>query len=74
MRISLGTRVSLGVITAVILALVYVPLLVVLINSFSTSASLTWPPPPGVHARVVGAGRSAATARSRPWPPAPSSR
>ncbi|GAB6857447.1 ABC transporter permease [Microbacterium xylanilyticum] len=45
MRISLGTRVSLGVITAVILALVYVPLLVVLINSFSTSASLTWPPP-----------------------------
>ncbi|VXC34731.1 putative spermidine/putrescine transporter subunit; permease component of ABC superfamily [Microbacterium sp. 8M] len=45
MRISPGTRVTLGVITAVILALVYVPLLVVLVNSFSTSASLTWPPP-----------------------------
>ncbi|MBS1698159.1 MAG: ABC transporter permease [Actinobacteria bacterium] len=45
MRISLGTRVSLGIITAVILVVVYVPLLVVLINSFSTSASLTWPPP-----------------------------
>ncbi|SDL32829.1 ABC transporter permease [Microbacterium azadirachtae] len=45
MRISLGTRVTLGIITAVILAVVYVPLLVVLVNSFSTSASLTWPPP-----------------------------
>lgn len=45
MRISLGTRVVLGIITAVILVIVYVPLLVVLINSFSTSASLTWPPP-----------------------------
>ncbi|MCE4025063.1 MULTISPECIES: ABC transporter permease [unclassified Microbacterium] len=45
MRISLGTRVTLGVITAVILVVVYVPLLVVLINSFSTSSSLTWPPP-----------------------------
>jgi putative spermidine/putrescine transport system permease protein len=44
-RISLGTRVTLGIITAVILAVVYVPLLVVLVNSFSTSASLTWPPP-----------------------------
>jgi len=45
MRISLGTRVTLGIITAVILLVVYVPLLVVLINSFSTSSSLTWPPP-----------------------------
>ncbi|MDR2320303.1 MAG: ABC transporter permease [Microbacterium sp.] len=45
MRISLGTRVTLGVLTTVILAVVYVPLLVVLVNSFSTSSSLTWPPP-----------------------------
>ena len=45
MRISLGTRVTLGVLTTVILAVVYVPLLVVLANSFSTSSSLTWPPP-----------------------------
>ncbi|MBN9155958.1 ABC transporter permease [Microbacterium sp.] len=45
MRISLGTRVTLGVVTTVILAVVYVPLLVVLVNSFSTSSSLTWPPP-----------------------------
>ncbi|MGN8025989.1 ABC transporter permease [Microbacterium sp. 22242] len=45
MRISFGTRVTLGVATVLILAIVYVPLLVVLINSFSTSASLTWPPP-----------------------------
>lgn len=45
MRISLGTRAVLGVVTAAILVVVYVPLLVVLINSFSTSASLSWPPP-----------------------------
>ncbi|MFJ4164021.1 ABC transporter permease [Microbacterium sp. NPDC089698] len=45
MRISLGTRITLGVLTTAILAVVYVPLLVVLVNSFSTSSSLTWPPP-----------------------------
>ena len=36
---------TLGVVTAIILAVVYVPLLVVLVNSFSTSTALTWPPP-----------------------------
>ena len=45
MRISLGTRITLGVIAAVVLVIMYVPLLVVLLNSFSTSASLSWPPP-----------------------------
>ncbi|MBK0421721.1 ABC transporter permease [Leucobacter sp. CSA2] len=45
MRLSKTARVTLGGITAVILAAVYLPLLVVVLNSFSTSKSLTWPPP-----------------------------
>ncbi|GAA1509555.1 putative spermidine/putrescine transport system permease protein [Agromyces terreus] len=45
MRLSRPARVTLGVITAIILVIVYVPLLVVLVNSFSTSTALTWPPP-----------------------------
>lgn len=45
MRLSRLSRGVLGAITALVLAVIYVPLLVVLINSFSTSQSLTWPPP-----------------------------
>ncbi|WP_448006639.1 ABC transporter permease [Agromyces bauzanensis] len=45
MRLSRLSRTTLGIVTAVILAAVYVPLLVVLVNSFSTSTSLNWPPP-----------------------------
>ena len=45
MRLSRLSRTTLGVVTGLILLLVYVPLLVVLVNSFSTSTSLTWPPP-----------------------------
>ncbi|MCU1550376.1 MAG: spermidine/putrescine transporter permease [Glaciihabitans sp.] len=45
MKLSKSSRVVLGVVTGVILAVIYLPLLVVLINSFSTSRSLTWPPP-----------------------------
>lgn len=45
MRLSRPARVVLGAITAVILAVVYLPLVVVLVNSFSTSTNLTWPPP-----------------------------
>lgn len=45
MRLSRTARVSLGAITGFVLALVYVPLLVVFVNSFSTSKNLTWPPP-----------------------------
>jgi putative spermidine/putrescine transport system permease protein len=45
MRLSRLSRTTLGVVTALILTLVYVPLFVVLVNSFSTSTSLTWPPP-----------------------------
>lgn len=40
-----SSRILFGVITAVVLALVYLPLAVVLINSFSTSRNLSWPPP-----------------------------
>ncbi len=45
MRLSRTARIVLGSITTLILAIVYLPLLVVLVNSFSTSTSLTWPPP-----------------------------
>jgi putative spermidine/putrescine transport system permease protein len=45
MRLSKTSRTVLGTITGIILATIYLPLIVVLINSFSTSKSLTWPPP-----------------------------
>jgi putative spermidine/putrescine transport system permease protein len=45
MRLSRPSRYILGGITAVILALIYLPLGVVFVNSFSTSRNLTWPPP-----------------------------
>lgn len=45
MRLSRTTRVALGTVTVVILAVVYLPLGVVFVNSFSTSRNLAWPPP-----------------------------
>jgi len=45
MRLSTPARVILGAVTALVLAVVYLPLLVVLANSFSTSRNLAWPPP-----------------------------
>lgn len=45
MRLSRPARTMLAVITAIILAMIYLPLFVVLVNSFSTSESLSWPPP-----------------------------
>jgi putative spermidine/putrescine transport system permease protein len=45
MRLGKGARATLAIVTGIILVLVYVPLFVVLVNSFSTSTSLTWPPP-----------------------------
>ena len=45
MRLSRLTKGVLGGVTAIVLALIYLPLGVVFINSFSTSANLTWPPP-----------------------------
>jgi putative spermidine/putrescine transport system permease protein len=44
-RLGKSARVTLAIVTALILVIVYVPLFVVLVNSFSTSTSLTWPPP-----------------------------
>ncbi|HLP22439.1 MAG TPA: ABC transporter permease [Microbacteriaceae bacterium] len=45
MRLSRLSRSLLGVATALVLVVVYLPLGVVFINSFSTSQSLSWPPP-----------------------------
>ena len=45
MRLSRFARATLATATGVVLVLVYIPLLVVLVNSFSTSQSLSWPPP-----------------------------
>ncbi|MEO5834882.1 MAG: ABC transporter permease [Nakamurella sp.] len=45
MRLGRSSRLILGAFTLAILGVIYVPLLVVLVNSFSTSTSLTWPPP-----------------------------
>ncbi|MGZ0712329.1 ABC transporter permease (plasmid) [Coraliomargarita sp. W4R53] len=45
MRLGTPARVSLAAITGFILLVVYLPLFVVFVNSFSTSTSLSWPPP-----------------------------
>jgi putative spermidine/putrescine transport system permease protein len=45
MRLSRPARTTLGALTIAVLVVVYVPLFVVLVNSFSTSQSLVWPPP-----------------------------
>ncbi|MGV8882547.1 MAG: ABC transporter permease [Rhodoglobus sp.] len=45
MRLSRIARITLGSVTGLILAVIYLPLLVVFVNSFSTSTNLTWPPP-----------------------------
>jgi putative spermidine/putrescine transport system permease protein len=45
MRLSTPARTILAIVTGLILLVVYLPLFVVLVNSFSTSTSLTWPPP-----------------------------
>lgn len=45
MRLSRFARGTLAAMTALILAGIYLPLLVVFVNSFSTSQNLIWPPP-----------------------------
>jgi putative spermidine/putrescine transport system permease protein len=45
MRLSHTARVVLATLTALILVVIYLPLGVVLLNSFSTSRNLLWPPP-----------------------------
>ncbi|RNL78455.1 ABC transporter permease [Nocardioides marmorisolisilvae] len=44
MTISRTTKIVLGVLTALVLALVYLPLGMVILNSFNTSSSFSWPP------------------------------
>ena len=44
MNLSRGTRATFTVLAVIAFAFIYLPLAVILINSFSTSPSLTWPP------------------------------
>jgi putative spermidine/putrescine transport system permease protein len=45
MRLPGGLRISLTVISGIVLVLVYVPLLLVLVNSFNINRTFAWPPP-----------------------------
>lgn len=45
MRISKAAKFSLATITSFILTIIYLPLAVVLINSFNSSLNMQWPPP-----------------------------
>ena len=45
MRLTLTSKIVLWAATVVTLAFIYVPILVVVLNSFSTSKTLAWPPP-----------------------------
>lgn len=45
MTLSRGTKVVLSLFALVAFAFIYVPLAVILVNSFSTSKTLSWPPP-----------------------------
>jgi putative spermidine/putrescine transport system permease protein len=45
MKLSMTSKVGLWVTTSLTLAVIYVPILVVVLNSFSTSRTLAWPPP-----------------------------
>lgn len=45
LAMSRGLRRSLGLFTVVVLGIVYVPLLLVLVNSFNTDNTFGWPPP-----------------------------
>ena len=44
MHLSRSARLTLRLVTAVVLAFVYVPLLVVVINSFNSARVAAWPP------------------------------
>ncbi len=44
MRLTKSARAILGIATTLVLVIVYVPLLVVLINSFNSSRTMSWPP------------------------------
>jgi putative spermidine/putrescine transport system permease protein len=44
MKLTTSARLILGIATTLVLVIVYVPLLVVLINSFNSSSTMSWPP------------------------------
>ena len=44
MYLTRGMRIGLRIVTGLILAVVYVPLIVVLINSFNADRTFGWPP------------------------------
>ena len=44
MNLSRPARLALGAVMALGLAVIYVPLLLVLLNSFNTSRTFSWPP------------------------------
>jgi putative spermidine/putrescine transport system permease protein len=44
MTISRGTKIALSIFAVIALGFIYVPLGVILVNSFSVNKSLTWPP------------------------------
>jgi putative spermidine/putrescine transport system permease protein len=66
MQLGRTARIVLAVVTGVILVAIYVPLMVVLVNSFSTSTSLTWPPP-GFTLEWWGKAFQSAGAREAVW-------
>lgn len=45
MRISTSAKIVLGILSATVLAIIYLPLFIVLINSFNKSMNMEWPPP-----------------------------
>ena len=45
MRISQSAKIVLGVLSSIVMTAVYLPLVIVLINSFNTSMNMDWPPP-----------------------------
>jgi putative spermidine/putrescine transport system permease protein len=45
MRISNSAKIFLGIATGAVLAIIYLPLFIVLINSFNKSMNMDWPPP-----------------------------
>ncbi len=63
MRLGKISHAALASVTGPVLALIYIPPFVVLVNSFSTSRSLVWPPPDS--RSNAGVQHSAALARWR---------
>jgi putative spermidine/putrescine transport system permease protein len=45
MRINKTAAIVLGIISSIVMAIVYLPLFIVLINSFNKSMNMDWPPP-----------------------------